>query len=138
MICLHRRGEVGGDGDLRLVGRRRLKVGKDVVALIKASSVLVMTEDAGLTLSARNCLTGKVKSLNIGPVHAEVTIAMDGGAEVHASITHQAATELGLKEGAGNGGVQGVVRHLGYPLLIPFGAPKYSANGRDVQVRFSR
>jgi molybdate transport system regulatory protein len=78
----------------------KLKVGNDVVALIKASSVLVMTEAAGLTLSARNCLTGKVKSLHIGPVHAEVAIALDGGAEVHASITHQAATELGLKEGA--------------------------------------
>jgi molybdate transport system regulatory protein len=76
-----------------------LKVGGDVVALVKASSVLVMTDASGLRLSARNCLAGTVKSLNVGPVNAEVTIALAGGTEVHATITHAAVTDLGLKEG---------------------------------------
>ena len=67
---------------------------------MKASSVLVMTDDSGMRLSARNCLAGKVKALTVGPVNAEVTIALPGGAEVHATITHGAVDELGLKEGA--------------------------------------
>jgi len=76
-----------------------LKAGAAAVALVKASSVLVMTDGSGLRLSARNCLAGTVKSLTSGPVNAEVTIALGGGTEVHATITHAAVTELGLKEG---------------------------------------
>lgn len=76
-----------------------LKVGKEAVALVKASSVLVMTDSSGLRLSARNCLAGTVKALSLGPVNAEVTIALPGGAEVHATITHGTADDLGLKEG---------------------------------------
>jgi len=76
-----------------------LKTGAAAVALVKASSVLVMTDSSGLRLSARNCLAGTVKSLNLGPVNAEVTIALAGGAEVHATITHGAAAELGLQQG---------------------------------------
>lgn len=77
-----------------------LKAGKEVVALVKASSVLVMTDASGLRISARNCLAGKVKTLTLGPVNAEVAIALPGGAEVHATITHGAVAELGLKEGS--------------------------------------
>lgn len=76
-----------------------LAVGKDVTALVKASSVMVMTDDSGMRLSARNCLSGTVKRLDVGPVNAEVTIALAGGTEVHATITRGAADELGLKAG---------------------------------------
>lgn len=71
----------------------------DVVALFKASSVLVMTADAGLRLSARNSLAGKVTALNNGPIHAEVTIGLPSGDAVHATITHTACEALGLAEG---------------------------------------
>lgn len=77
-----------------------LSVGRDTTALIKASSVLVMTEGAGVKLSARNCLSGKVTKVVEGPVSAEVTIALPSGAAVQATITHQAAKELGLKKGS--------------------------------------
>ena len=76
-----------------------LKQGSAAVALVKASSVLVMTEGSGLKLSARNCLAGTVKALKVGPVNAEVTVALPGGDEVHATITHAAVDDLGLKEG---------------------------------------
>lgn len=77
-----------------------LALGKPVVAVVKASSVMIMTDGSGVTLSARNCLTGTVKKLVQGPVSAEVVIALPGGAEVFASITRDATTELGIKEGA--------------------------------------
>ncbi|MFT3734305.1 MAG: TOBE domain-containing protein [Rhodocyclaceae bacterium] len=76
-----------------------LAIGKPVIALIKASNVMVMTEGNGIKLSARNCLAGRVKKLVLGPVSAEVVIALPGGADVFASITRDAADELGLKEG---------------------------------------
>ncbi|MBK1618959.1 TOBE domain-containing protein [Lamprobacter modestohalophilus] len=76
-----------------------LKAGSDVIALIKASSVLVMTDDAGIRLSARNSLKGKVTALEKGPIHAEVCISLASGDSVHATITHAACDVLGLAEG---------------------------------------
>lgn len=76
-----------------------LQPGVDVVALVKASSVLVMTDASGVRLSARSSLTGKVSALDKGPIHAEVTITLPSGEEVHATITHKACDALGLAEG---------------------------------------
>ncbi|MBK9394662.1 MAG: TOBE domain-containing protein [Uliginosibacterium sp.] len=76
-----------------------LAVGKPVIALIKASNVMVMTDGSGVKLSARNCLAGAVKKLVQGPVSAEVILTLPGGAEVFASITRDATHELGIKEG---------------------------------------
>ena len=76
-----------------------LASGKAVTVLIKASSVLVMTDGSGLTLSTRNILAGKVSKLVNGPISSEVAIALPSGSTVYATITHDAATELGIKEG---------------------------------------
>lgn len=76
-----------------------LSLGKPVVALIKASSVMVMADAEGVKLSARNTLAGQVKKLVQGPVSAEVVIALPGGSEVFASVTREATEALGLKEG---------------------------------------
>jgi len=76
-----------------------LKEGAETIALVKASSVLVMTDDSGVRLSARNSLSGTVTALDKGPIHAEVTITLPSGDEVHATITHKACDALGLKEG---------------------------------------
>jgi molybdate transport system regulatory protein len=76
-----------------------LAVGNEAIALIKASSVLVMTEGSGVRFSARNCLSGKIVMVKDGPVSAEVSIALPSGVVVHATITHDAASELGLKAG---------------------------------------
>ena len=76
-----------------------LASGKAVTALIKASSVLVMTDSSGIMLSARNILSGKVSKLVNGPVSSEVVIALPSGSSVYATITHDAVKELGIKEG---------------------------------------
>jgi molybdate transport system regulatory protein len=77
-----------------------IRPGSDVIALFKATSVLVMTDDSGVRLSARNSLPGIVKSLEKGPIHAEVSIELPTGEAVHASITHAACDALGLAEGS--------------------------------------
>lgn len=76
-----------------------LTVGKAVTALIKALSVLVMTDSTGIVLSARNVLAGKVSKVSNGQVSSEIAIALPSGATVHATITHDAVNELGIKEG---------------------------------------
>ncbi|MGA8147550.1 MAG: TOBE domain-containing protein [Gallionellaceae bacterium] len=81
------------------VQRLGLIVGKAVTALIKASSVLVLTDGSDITLSTRNVLAGKVAKLSNGPVSSEVAIVLPSGATVYAVITHDAVNELGIKEG---------------------------------------
>jgi molybdate transport system regulatory protein len=94
----------GGDTIAAMVTNESVKtlglaVGSDVTALVKASSVLVMADGGDVRLSARNCLSGTISKITEGPVSAEVSIALPGGAAVHATITYDAATELGLKVG---------------------------------------
>jgi len=76
-----------------------LAAGKDVVALVKASSVLVLVDGSGYRLSARNSLAGTITDVVDGPVGAEVTIGLAGGNVVHATITHDSVLALGLKKG---------------------------------------
>ena len=76
-----------------------LAPGKEVLVLVKASSVLVLTNTSGIALSARNVLKGKVSKVLSGPVSAEVTITLPGSANIHATITHEAVDELSIKEG---------------------------------------
>ena len=52
-----------------------------------------------MKLSARNQLAGTVKSVNEGAAIANVEVDV-GGQRVVASITVEAARELGLREGA--------------------------------------
>lgn len=49
-------------------------------------------------ISARNQLTGKVKSIKLGNVMAEVVIEVAGG-EIVSAITRGSAEAMGLKEG---------------------------------------
>lgn len=77
-----------------------LAAGKAVKALIKASSVLVLTDGTGVKLSARNRLEGSISALTEGPVSTEVAIALGDGLTVHATITHEGSVALGLKVGA--------------------------------------
>lgn len=76
-----------------------IAVGKEAVALIKAPWVMLMTESSDIRLSARNCLEGKVLSVNDGAVNAEVVIELAGGSKVYAIVTRDAVAELGLAPG---------------------------------------
>ena len=79
--------------------RLGLAKGKAVTALVKASSVLVMTDNAGMMLSARNNLAGKVTKITNGQVASEIAITLPSGVTLHSTITHEAVNELGIKEG---------------------------------------
>ena len=52
-----------------------------------------------MRLSTRNQLTGTVAAIELGAVMAVVKVTLDGGQQVTASITRDAAIELGLVVG---------------------------------------
>ncbi len=52
-----------------------------------------------MKISARNVLSGKVKSLTLGMVSAEVVVELSGGDEIVSVITKKSSEDLGLKEG---------------------------------------
>ena len=76
-----------------------LALGRDVLAFVKASSILLMTGDDG-QISARNRFTGTVASISEGPVNSEVTLALPGGQHVlTAVVTEQSVQRLRLSLG---------------------------------------
>ncbi len=76
-----------------------LAVGSSAVALVKAPWVIVQAGKPTLKFSARNQLAGTVSALHSGGVNSEVSITLAGGSLVHAIITNDAVSELGLKLG---------------------------------------
>jgi molybdate transport system regulatory protein len=77
-----------------------LKVGREVIALVKASWVIVAVEGAApLKLSTRNRLAGTVARLQRGAVNSEVVVALKGGNSVTAIITNASAKQLKLAVG---------------------------------------
>lgn len=75
-----------------------LRIGMEVTALVKASSILLHT-DPDLKLSARNQLWGDITRISDGTVNAEVTLTVPGGKTVCAVVTHQSVQRLGLAVG---------------------------------------
>lgn len=75
-----------------------LHPGGDAVALVKASSVLVVDADETARFSARNRLAGTVSKVQPGAVNTEVTIDA-GGLTVVAVVTNDSAANLELAPG---------------------------------------
>lgn len=76
-----------------------LEVGAKAFALVKASSILLMTEAADVRLSARNQLAGTVGRIVPGAVNAEVVLELPGGDSVVAVVTNESVANLGLAPG---------------------------------------
>lgn len=76
-----------------------LEVSSPAFALVKSSSIILMTDDPGVRTSARNRLTGQIERIQRGAVNAEVVIALGGGLTVAAVVTNDSVTALGLAEG---------------------------------------
>jgi molybdate transport system regulatory protein len=72
--------------------------GRDAVALIKASWVMLMTGDPA-RLSARNQLQGTVARVTRGAVNAEVSLAIDDSTTVTAIVTNESIDTLALAAG---------------------------------------
>jgi molybdate transport system regulatory protein len=76
-----------------------LEPGREAVALIKSSFVLLAPGTEPLRTSARNCLAGVVRTHQQGAVNDEVTLEIDEGKTLTATITRGSGETLAFAEG---------------------------------------
>lgn len=75
-----------------------IQAGSQVIAMIKAPSVIVVTDAEGMRFSARNQLTGQITMVKQGSVNTEVCIDAQG-LQVVAMVTNDSAEHLNLAVG---------------------------------------
>jgi len=76
-----------------------LSFGEEVLALVKSSMIILVTDMEGYRLSARNQLAGKVASIKQGLVTTDVHLDLEAGGELVASVTFESSESLGLEVG---------------------------------------
>jgi molybdate transport system regulatory protein len=82
-----------------------LQPGVQAIAMIKASSIILVIDDANAKFSARNRMAGIVSRVQTGAVNSEVVIELDGGGAIAAIITNESCNTLGLAVGARAAGI---------------------------------
>lgn len=114
-----KRGAVNDEIELEVVGGQKIVAiithesteglglcpGAEAFALVKSSSIIVVTDDEGAKFSARNQLCGVISRIQAGAVNTEVVIELTGGGAIAAIITNESANALGLAIGAKATGV---------------------------------
>ncbi|NRR28683.1 TOBE domain-containing protein [Oxalobacteraceae bacterium] len=108
-----KRGAVNDEVTLEIMGQQRLvaiitrdstdslglAVGGEAFALIKASSIIVVSEAAGARFSARNQLAGKITRLQVGAVNSDISIELPGGGTLAAVVTRAGGEAMELAVG---------------------------------------
>jgi len=79
--------------------RMQLASGKEAIALVKSSAVVLVTDFAGYVLSARNQFAGTISRVERGAVSSLVILTLPGGAHLTASVTNDAVDALALAVG---------------------------------------
>ncbi|CDG86023.1 TOBE domain-containing protein [Janthinobacterium agaricidamnosum] len=77
-----------------------LVAGAEAFALIKASSVILVTDSEGARFSARNQLSGTVSRVQTGAVNTEVVLDLPGGGSIAAIVTNESSSNLGIATGS--------------------------------------
>ena len=96
---------IGGGAEIVAVVTRHsvedlgLAPGREAVALIKSSFVILAKGEETLRTSARNRLAGTVVAVERGAVNDEVTLDIGGGKILTATVTHESAGTLEIAPG---------------------------------------
>ena len=77
----------------------KISQGQEVIALVKAPQIIIVTDFGGYRLSARNQLKGIVTQVKPGAVNAEIDIELIGGQQAAATVTNDSVETLGLRKG---------------------------------------
>jgi molybdate transport system regulatory protein len=77
-----------------------LQAGSEAFALVKSSSIILVSGDDGARYSARNRLAGAIARVEAGAVNTEVVIDLPGGGSVAAIVTRESSNAMGLAVGA--------------------------------------
>ena len=76
-----------------------LKEGIDVVALVKAPQIIIVSDFGDFKVSARNQLKSTITQIKPGAVNAEVIMELNGGDLIAATVTNDSVETLGLSKG---------------------------------------
>jgi molybdate transport system regulatory protein len=76
-----------------------LQAGSEAFALVKSSSIILVTGDDSTRYSARNRLAGAIARVEAGAVNTEVVIELAGGGSVAAIVTRESSETMGLAVG---------------------------------------
>lgn len=76
-----------------------LETGRDVMALVNSTSVMIAAATEAMRISARNRIKGTICARIDGGVDSEITVDIGHGKTIDAVITQDGADELELKEG---------------------------------------
>ncbi len=76
-----------------------IKTGTEVIALVKAPQIIIVTDFGGYRVSARNQLPGMVTLVKPGAVNTEIDIESTGGEQITATVTNDSVETLGLRKG---------------------------------------
>jgi molybdate transport system regulatory protein len=81
------------------VDKLGLHIGAEAFALVKSSSIILVSGGDGAHYSARNRLAGTIARVEQGAVNTEVVIELPGGGAVAAIVTRDSADAMGLAVG---------------------------------------
>jgi molybdate transport system regulatory protein len=98
------------------VKRLGLEPGKEALAIVKASNVMLGHDIAPEKISARNILTGEVARIIHGAVNDEVIVNLPGGVAVTSIITTNSVKRLELASGKS---VSAVIKASDVLLAVP-------------------
>ncbi|MEI6542628.1 MAG: TOBE domain-containing protein [Methylococcales bacterium] len=76
-----------------------IKPGIEVLALVKAPQIIIVTDFGGFKVSARNQLKGVITQVKAGAVNTEIDIELSGGQAIAATVTNDSVETLGLSKG---------------------------------------
>ncbi len=76
-----------------------IKSGVQVIALVKAPQIIIVTDFGGYRVSARNQFPGTVILVKPGAVNTEIDIESKGGEQITATVTNDSVETLGLRKG---------------------------------------
>jgi len=94
----------GGDTIVAMITKESaetlaIATGKEVIAMIKAPHVIIVTDFGGYRISARNQLQGTVTQVKPGAINSEVDVELSGGEKVAATVTNESVETLELCPG---------------------------------------
>ena len=91
---------VKSDITMEAIKELGLASGKEACAIIKASNVMIASGSKPISnISARNQFVGIIAKVNKGAVNGHVSLKLNDGNTITASITNEAIDSLGLAEG---------------------------------------
>jgi molybdate transport system regulatory protein len=120
-------GGIGGGGLVELQSRHTAFLHEQAAWLATQPALDALLKRMSMKTTARNQFLGRIAAVNTGPATTTVRIALDGGQDITASLTTEAAQELKVKPGQE---ALALVKSSEVVLVTDFGGYRLSARNQ--------